>query len=57
MMTFLLNLLGSFMLFYGLFSYISGVGRAFLIKRTYVNSSAITSVFLAAIGLTIILSI
>lgn len=57
MTTFLLNLLGSFMLFYGLFSYISGVGRTFLIKRTYTNSSAITSVFLAAIGLTIILSI
>jgi hypothetical protein len=56
MNTFLLNLLGSLMLFYGLFSYTSGVVRAALKKEPFTSLDANLAIFYAGVGLTIILT-
>jgi hypothetical protein len=56
MNTFILNLLGSLMLFYGLFSYISGVVRAVIKKEPFTSWDANVAIFYAAVGLTIILT-
>jgi hypothetical protein len=56
MNTFLLNLLGSLMLFYGLFSYTSGVVRAVTKKEPFTSLDAIVAIFYAAVGLSIFLT-
>jgi hypothetical protein len=56
MNTFLLNLLGSLMLFYGLFSYTSGVVRAVTKKEPFTSLDAIVAIFCAAVGLSIFLT-
>ena len=57
MQNFILNLLGSLMLLYGLFSYTSGTIRAIVTKTNFSNSSAITAISIASTGLAILLTI
>jgi hypothetical protein len=56
MQTFILNLLGSLMLFYGLFSYTSGVYRASILKLSFKSWDANVAVFYAGVGLAILLT-
>jgi hypothetical protein len=56
MQIFILNLLGSLMLFYGLFSYTSGVVRAVIKKEPFTPLTANLTMFYASIGLAILLT-
>ena len=56
MNTFILNLLGSLMLFNGLFTYTSGVVRAVIKKEPFTPLAANLSIFYAGVGLAIILT-
>jgi hypothetical protein len=56
MNTFILNLLGSLMLFNGLFTYTSGVVRAVIKKEPFTPLDANLSIFYAGVGLAIILT-
>jgi hypothetical protein len=57
MQTFLLNLLGSLMLLYGLFSYTSGVVRAVVLKVIFKSWDANVAIFYAGVGLAILLTV
>jgi hypothetical protein len=57
MQTFILNLLGSLILFYGLFSYTSGIVRASILKVSFKSSHANVAIFYAAVGLAILLTV
>jgi hypothetical protein len=57
MQNFILNLLGSLMLFLGLFSYISGVARAVVLKVSFKSLDAIAAIFFAGVGLAILLTV
>jgi hypothetical protein len=56
MQTFILNLLGSLMLFYGLFGYISGVVRYVIKNQPFTSWDTIIAIFYAGIGLAILLT-
>jgi predicted membrane channel-forming protein YqfA (hemolysin III family) len=57
MQTFILNLLGSLMLFYGLFGYISGVVRYVIKKEPLTPWGSNLTMFYAGIGLAILLTV
>ena len=56
MQTFILNLLGSLMLFYGLFGYISGVVRYVIKNQPLTPWGSNIAIFYAAVGLAILLT-
>jgi predicted membrane channel-forming protein YqfA (hemolysin III family) len=55
--TFILNLLGSLMLFLGLFGYISGVVRYIIRNQPFTLWESNISIFFAGVGLSILLTI
>lgn len=57
MQDFISNLLGSLMLFYGLFSYTSGVVKAVVLKSTFKSWDANVAIFYAAAGSAILLTV
>jgi len=56
MQDFILNLLGSLMLFYGLFSYTSGIVKASILKVSFKSRDANIAIFYAALGSAILLT-
>jgi hypothetical protein len=56
MQDFILNLLGSLMLLYGLFSYTLGVTRAVVLKVSFKSWDANIAIFYAALGLSVLLT-
>jgi hypothetical protein len=57
MQTFILNLLGSLMLFYGLFGYISGVVRYVIKKEPFTPLQILLCLIYAGVGLAILLTV
>jgi hypothetical protein len=57
MQTFILNLLGSLMLFYGLFGHISGVVRYVIKNQPLTPWKSNLTMFYAGIGLAILLTV
>ena len=57
MQDFILNLLGSLTLFYGLFSYTSGVVRAVTKKEPFTSLDANVAIFYAGVGLATLLTV
>jgi hypothetical protein len=56
MQTFILNLLGSLMLFYGLFGYISGVVRYVIKNEPFTPLQILLCLIYAGVGLAILLT-
>jgi predicted membrane channel-forming protein YqfA (hemolysin III family) len=57
MQDFILNLLGSLMLFLGVFGYISGVVRYIIKNQPFTSWESNIAIFFAGVGLAILLTI